>query len=159
MISEVGLVLGGTKKVADILKTLSEALRQKDPDLTAARTYIGDLQQAVYELQSENLDFQSQIVQLNSDKAELKRQIASDEEWKAQVATVEEFVGPGRAIVFRKKGAAVYYCPTCYAKRFLIPLQPGANGIYYCRHCPINNSYQVEPYGSRSNRQVQDSGY
>ena len=48
------VVLETAGKVSTILNTLSDILRKNDPDLTAARVQVNELQQATYQLQMEN---------------------------------------------------------------------------------------------------------
>lgn len=135
--------LGAAKSVGDLVKSFTEALRKKNPDWTTVRTLAGAVQQAAYELQSENIGLQGQIGQLRLEIGLLKQQLASDEEWKARLAEVEEFPAPGGDVVLKKKGADIFYCPACREKRHLIPLQRRANGLYACPQCP-STGYQIQ---------------
>ena len=139
----IGQVLDGAMKATGILKALSEILRQKSPDLEAAKIRLVELNQVVYELQSENLSLRQQLVQLEADKSALIQKIAPEDEWKNRSADVEIFQTAAGAVIYRRVGTTdMYFCPTCYEKRLLIPLQRGSGGYYICRLC--QTSYHIE---------------
>ena len=139
---EVGIVLDTASKVAAIFKSLSEALRQKNPDPTTVRVQISDLQQAVYALQTENLNLQRQILQLESEKAALKHQLVSKDDWKALTANLELFQTSGGATIYARHGKPPYFCVVCINKQILVPLQlrdnlgdcPSCKHIYKLEH-------------------------
>ena len=140
-----GIVLDGAQKVASILKTLSETLRQNNPDVSAARAQVGELQQAIYELQMENLGLKGQIVQLESDKSDLKDKVRSDTDWQTRIAGLVLFETPGGATVYARNGQPPYFCPPCLDKHSLNPLQrrSSSGGCPGCKHI-----YELERYTS-----------
>jgi len=139
--------LGAAKTVSDLVKSLTEALRKKNPDWTAVRTLASDLQQAAYELQSENLTLQREIVQLESEKSSLKQQLASEDAWNQRIKELELYVQtPGGAIVHRSKTPPpVYFCPSnCFESHRLIPLQDIGTSSHYCQGC--GKYYSIKPH-------------
>ncbi len=110
------------KIVGDLVKMLSEKCRPDDPDVTAARAQVSELQQATYQLQMENLSLQGQVSKLELAISEMKLRSTSDEDWKTYLPSVEEVHPPGSVVVTKKQGAAIYYCPTCHGQRLPIPL-------------------------------------
>jgi len=146
VVGEVLSTLGAAKTVSDIVKALTEALGKKNPDWTTARALASDLQQAAYELQSENLTLQRQIVQLESEKSSLRQQLASEDAWNQRIKDLELYVKtPGGAVVHRSKTTPqVYFCPSnCFESHRLIPLQDQGTSSDYCQGC--GKFYGIKP--------------
>ncbi len=160
VVGEILTTLRAAKSVSDILKSLSEALRKKNPDWTTARTLAADLQQAAYELQSENLTLQRQIVQLESEKSSLKQQLASEDAWNQRIKDLELYVQtPGGAVVHRsKQSPQVYFCPSnCFEAHKLIPLQDHGSTSRHCQGC--DKYYPIEPHRLPRQPEPPSGGY
>ena len=78
------------------------------------------LKNYIYELQKENIDLKSQLVECKS-----KLQVA--QEWSNTKSLYQECQTGHGAILYRKIKeiiADAFYCPVCFAKQLIIPLQP-----------------------------------
>lgn len=103
---------------------------------------LGDAQDTLYLLRDELLNVQT-------DNADLKRQIAEADEWKATAAQYEMVKTEGGAIVYKFKGTPEHYaCPNCVGGKRITPLQDNRtqSGKYRCTNPSCNGAeFPVQP--------------
>ncbi len=126
------------KTALDIIQKIA-----RGSELIQLQSTITDLQQTIYELQDQNLKLREEMV-------ECKRTLDDKHEWDQFLSSVEEYPGPGGAVIFRikdQKVRALFYCPRCIGNRKKMLLQKGYSGVWTCPDCQA--SYQVdEPLAS-----------
>jgi predicted RNA-binding Zn-ribbon protein involved in translation (DUF1610 family) len=103
---------------------------------------LGDAQDTLYQLRDELLTVQT-------DNADLKRQIAEADEWKRTAAHYELVKTAGGAIVYKFKGSPEHYaCPNCMGAKRITPLQDNRtmSGKYRCTNPGCNGAeFPVNP--------------
>jgi predicted RNA-binding Zn-ribbon protein involved in translation (DUF1610 family) len=103
---------------------------------------LGDAQDTLYQLRDELLNVQT-------DNADLKRQIAEADEWTGTAAHYEMVKTSGGAIVYKFKGSPEHYaCPNCMGAKRITPLQDNrtSSGKYRCTSPSCNGAeFPVDP--------------
>ena len=127
----VAVDMGSVLKIGEALvslKSFIEKFGKGKPDAVSALTLVSHLQKYIDELRTQN--------------EELKRKYEEADLWKTRTAGLDFFTTPGGATVYAKHGQPPYFCPPCFDKHALNPLQrrlymgdcPGCKACYTLDH-------------------------
>jgi predicted RNA-binding Zn-ribbon protein involved in translation (DUF1610 family) len=135
---EIAAAISAFKAAKDLGKVIFDAkidaaVKEKARDVIDK---LGDAQDTLYQLRDELLNVQT-------DNADLKRQIAEADDWKETAAHYEIVKTAGGAIVHKFKGTPEHYaCPNCMGAKRITPLQDNRtlSGKYRCTHPSCNGA-------------------
>ena len=132
-----------------LLKAIIENSSKKGPEATSALAFIGQLQQHMDDLRTTKHELENKVIQAQKENLELQRKNDEREAWRVLAADVELIQSLGGAWVYARHGKPPYFCPACFGKSALVPLQPRS----YMGDCPTSSCkacYQIEPYKESS---------
>lgn len=122
---------------------IKDALEILDGIANAPR--IDELKAIIYDLQKENLDLHTKLMD-----TEAKLKIHLD--WSQKASLYKEYKTSYGAVVYRKIKEdipGIFYCPACFDKNSIIPLQPVPAHMHTGFHLPDHLLHRYCPSCSK----------